>query len=621
MKRFTVIAFLMLFVGATGSAFAANTLSAGGHKGIVRSQSGDMLGLGGFQLGGALHYGQEYAYIHSLIPSQSHGSPKLISGVGYLGVGVAPVLDIAINLPVYYDYASFGKTNAKGVGDLEASIKLAGFVLKGDESPVTSAYYMAFQFPTGKTDEGFFPRHAYYGSVGNWSSGEILYHPMLVSTIHFERMKGEIPLQINLNLGGVFNAPKDNNAATASMSLGYFPNEIITLFAEISMEERFITVHKKTFFSDLLNDPIYVTPGVKVTIPKTNLSVILAGDFGISEADEAYAQTSVSETGTTILHQANPLYNAYFGLNLLIPANADVDGDGIKNKEDKCPKEAEDKDGFEDTDGCPDYDNDKDGIPDSLDKCPDTVGIIENKGCPDRDSDRDGIIDRLDKCPKDSGIAENTGCPDVDSDKDGVVDRLDKCPKDSGSVDNNGCPDLDGDNDGVVDRLDKCLVDKEDKDGFQDADGCPDYDNDNDGIPDSLDKCPNNPGPAKNNGCPMSKELGRGQLILKGVNFESGKAILLAGSYKVLDEIATSLREWPEVRIEIQGHTDNTGVAERNLTLSQARAETVRQYLLDKGIAPERLSAIGYGQDRPIADNKTAAGRAQNRRVELSRKD
>jgi outer membrane protein OmpA-like peptidoglycan-associated protein len=134
-----------------------------------------------------------------------------------------------------------------------------------------------------------------------------------------------------------------------------------------------------------------------------------------------------------------------------------------------------------------------------------------------------------------------------------------------------------------------------------------------------MDKCPNNPGTAENGGCPKSKEITRAGLVLKGVNFESGKATLLEGSYKVLDEMAESLREWPEINIEIQGHTDNTGNAAKNLQLSQERAETVRQYLIGKGIAPERLTAVGYGQDKPIADNKTAGGRAQNRRVEVTR--
>jgi outer membrane protein OmpA-like peptidoglycan-associated protein len=231
-------------------------------------------------------------------------------------------------------------------------------------------------------------------------------------------------------------------------------------------------------------------------------------------------------------------------------------------------------------------DRDSDGIIDSLDRCPDQAGIVENHGCPDVDSDHDGIVDRLDKCPDKAGVAENQGCPDVDSDKDSVVDRLDKCPDKPGPASNQGCPESDKDGDGIIDR---------------------------------LDKCPDNPGPASTNGCPETKEIKRGQLILKGVNFESSKSVLLTESFAVLDQVVQSLHEWPEVKIEIQGHTDNTGTAVKNMELSKQRAETVRQYLIDKGIAADRLTAVGYGQEKPIADNKTVSGRGQNRRVELNR--
>jgi outer membrane protein OmpA-like peptidoglycan-associated protein len=573
--------------------FAANTLSTGGHDGIVRTQSGDALGMGTVDIGGALEYSQEWDYIHFIEPFEERdGSPRLLSGQLFLCVGVASNLDIGLNLPVYYDNPQFGDTRPYGIGDLELSLKLADFWLHGEDDPVTIAYYCALQFPIGSKDDGFFPRHAYYGSEGNWSSGKLIVHPMLASTIHFDRMAGgAVPLQLHLNFGGVVNTSEDNEALTGSIGLEYSPIENWCLFTEVSAEERITTVHKEHPFADLINDPIFVTPGLKFTIPKSHVTMTLAGDFGISESNEEFAHVSTSETGTIISHQANLLYNAYFALNWLIPAAPkDPDGDGIKGKEDQCPDRAEDKDGYEDTDGCPDLDNDGDGIADSLDKCPNEAGIAENNGCADVDSDKDGFVDRLDKCPNEAGIKENTGCPDVDSDKDGLADRLDKCPNDA-----------------------------EDMDNFQDSDGCPDPDNDNDGFPDATDKCPNNPGVAETGGCPKTKEITRGQLVLKGVNFESGKAVLLKGSYTVLDEVAESLREWPEITIEIQGHTDNTGNTAKNLVLSQERAETVRQYLMDKGVAPNRLTAVGYGQDKPIADNKTANGRAQNRRVEITR--
>ncbi|MBN1578297.1 MAG: OmpA family protein [Chitinispirillaceae bacterium] len=587
LSRFTVIAFAIAAV----STFAANTLSTGGHNGMVRVQNADVLGLGGFMIGGAAEYSQEGEYLHSVTPNEKRdGSPRFVSGVGYFGVGVAPVLDLAINLPAYYDRPNFGPRNSKGVGDLEFSLKLAGLLLKGDESPVTSAYYCSVQFPTGNPSEGFFPRHAYYGSEGNWSAQEALFHPMIMMSFHFDRIKNAFPMGLHFNLGGVFNAPEDNHAVTAAMGFDIFPAEWLTFFTELSMEERFVTVNKEHPFSDMVNDPIFVTPGIKFTIPNVGLFFTLAGDFGISEYDKEFAQISHTETGHTISHQANMLYNAYFNMGWQKPSG---------------PK-----------------DSDKDGVLDDVDKCPTEFGIAENNGCPDKDADNDGIVDRLDKCINEAedndDFQDDDGCPDPDNDNDGIADAADRCPNESGVAENKGCPDKDTDSDGIVDRLDKCSNEPEDKDGYQDDDGCPEYDNDGDGIPDSLDKCPGNPGPQETQGCPKTQEI-RGQLVLKGVNFESGKATLLGGSFKVLDETAESLREWPEVKIEIQGHTDNTGSAARNQELSQQRAQTVRQYLIDKGTAPNRLTAVGYGPNRPIADNKSRNGRAQNRRVEISR--
>ena len=283
---------------------------------------------------------------------------------------------------------------------------------------------------------------------------------------------------------------------------------------------------------------------------------------------------------------------ARLGFNFYLGGRRDSDKDGILDKVDKCPNEAEDIDGFQDEDGCPDYDNDKDGVTDSIDRCPRTAGPAANKGCPDVDADHDGIVNRLDKCPRvpedKDGFEDDDGCPDYDNDNDGVPDSLDKCPNVAGLAENQGCHDTDSDNDGIVDR---------------------------------LDKCPNNPGPAETQGCPQTKEITREGLILRGVNFQIGKAIITETSRAILDQVVTSLKEWPEVRLEIQGHTDITGSRETNRLLSQQRAEAVRQYFIDRGIAASRLTAVGYGPDLPVANNKTAAGRAQNRRVELKRID
>ncbi|MBN2188746.1 MAG: OmpA family protein [Chitinispirillaceae bacterium] len=281
---------------------------------------------------------------------------------------------------------------------------------------------------------------------------------------------------------------------------------------------------------------------------------------------------------------------ARLGFNFYFGGKRDTDKDGVLDKIDNCPNEAEDLDNFQDEDGCPDYDNDKDGVADTVDRCPGVAGHAANRGCPDIDTDKDGIVNRLDKCrraPEDmDGFLDEDGCPDYDNDKDGIPDTLDKCRDVAGLAENNGCPDVDSDNDGIIDR---------------------------------LDKCPNNPGVAETQGCPQTKEITREGLVLRGVNFRVGKADILETSWPVLDEVVRSLKEWPEVRVEIQGHTDITGSAETNRILSQQRADAVMAYFIERGIASSRLTAVGYGPDMPVADNRTASGRAKNRRVELKR--
>jgi outer membrane protein OmpA-like peptidoglycan-associated protein len=235
-------------------------------------------------------------------------------------------------------------------------------------------------------------------------------------------------------------------------------------------------------------------------------------------------------------------------------------------------------------------DRDGDGILNADDLCPDLKGVAENRGCPDKDSDGDMIVDRLDKCPQDKGSEENGGCPDKDSDGDSIVDRLDKCPQDKGPPENGGCPDTDTDKDGVPDRLDKCPNEAETMNGYQDLDGCPDE---------------------------LPKEIKKYTGAVKGINFANGKAELLPSSNKVLDEIVTVLKNYPDVKIEIQGHTDNNGERNKNIDLSQARAASVRTYLVTHGIDEKRITSVGFGPDKPVADNKNAAGKAKNRRVEF----
>jgi len=317
----------------------------------------------------------------------------------------------------------------------------------------------------------------------------------------------------------------------------------------------------------------------------------------------------------------------------------DNDKDGIKDADDKCPDKPEDKDGFEDQDGCPDDDNDGDGIKDADDKCPDKPesmnGTDDEDGCPEGDQDKDGILDAIDQCPADKedmdGWEDEDGCPDLDNDNDGIRDKRDKCPRDAedkdGYKDKDGCPDLDNDNDGVLDENDKCPRKKEDKDGFEDEDGCPDPDNDQDGIPDKRDKCPNEKetinGYKDKDGCPDEGKtlvvVTKERIEIKDkVYFRSGSSRILRKSFNLLNQVALTLKAHSEIKvIEIQGYTDDRGKARKNRRISKKRAKAVRSYLIRKGVSKKRLRAQGYGEDNPIDDNTTKAGRANNRRVEF----
>ncbi len=261
-------------------------------------------------------------------------------------------------------------------------------------------------------------------------------------------------------------------------------------------------------------------------------------------------------------------------------------------------------------------DTDNDGVPDRRDKCPDTpAGVkVTATGCP-LDTDGDGVADYQDKCPDVKGLVALQGCPDTDG--DGVADADDKCPNTAAGVkvDATGCP-LDTDGDKVSDDKDKCPNTPA---GVQvDATGCP-LDGDGDGVPDYQDKCPAQAGPASNQGCPEIKAEDKKVLneATKFINFDYNKSTLKPSSFTRLDQMVQILKNYPDYSLSIAGHTDSKGDDNFNLKLSYARATSARTYMLSKGIPAERIEARGYGETKPIADNKTAAGQAQNRRVDF----
>ncbi|MBM7113238.1 OmpA family protein [Archangium primigenium] len=294
----------------------------------------------------------------------------------------------------------------------------------------------------------------------------------------------------------------------------------------------------------------------------------------------------------------------------------DDDGDGIINRDDACPQEP----GLVELKGCPVRDTDGDGILDPKDKCPLQAGPPETQGCPVQDRDGDGLEDDKDKCPLEPGPRERQGCPVKDTDGDGIEDDKDKCPREAGPVARQGCPVKDTDGDGVVDERDACPNEA----GLVELRGCPAKDTDGDGVEDHLDNCPTEKGTAANQGCPAKEKqfvvIQKNELKIKqAVFFATAKAIIRPRSYKLLNQVARVIQQHPEIeKIVVEGHTDTRGKAETNRKLSLARAESVRKYLVKRGVDERRLDAQGYGPDRPIATNKTSKGRAINRRVVFS---
>lgn len=300
--------------------------------------------------------------------------------------------------------------------------------------------------------------------------------------------------------------------------------------------------------------------------------------------------------------------NLAVGVNLVFGNRQDDDKDGVRNRKDKCP----------DTpygvivtkEGCP-LDTDGDGVPDYVDKCPDTPkaarGHIDADGCP-LDTDGDGVPDFLDKCPDTPEIAwatvDSVGCP-KDTDRDSVPDYKDKCPDtpeaERHRVDTLGCTIVVP----VKAAVDTVKVDDTDSDG--------------DGVPDRIDRCPHVAGVASNGGCPEIKKEVKAifQKALLGIQFETAKFEIKPLSFVILDHVVRVLLENPTYIVEIQGHTDNQGNAQKNQILSENRAKAVRDYLIKKGVPAQRLTSKGYGQSRPVNSNATAEGRTKNRRVEF----
>ena len=318
------------------------------------------------------------------------------------------------------------------------------------------------------------------------------------------------------------------------------------------------------------------------------------------------------------------------GLSLLFRNSSDGDKDGVANNADRCPGTPRGK--AVDASGCAasQLDADRDRVNDELDRCPGTPAgePVDPNGCSagQKDADLDAIADTGDRCPGtpagERADAEGCSPSQKDDDKDGVMNPADRCPstRPGEQVDSTGCPPgpRDSDGDGVADTTDQCPNTPAGE--AVNSRGCP-RDTDTDGISDARDHCPSTPAgqPVDENGCPILFQKGARTVVLRGVTFQTGKATLTPSARAVLRDIATQLVENPEYRVQISGHTDNTGTRAANLRLSLARARTVETFLEANGVPLRQVSSKGFGPDVPVASNKTAAGRAKNRRVELVR--
>jgi len=229
-------------------------------------------------------------------------------------------------------------------------------------------------------------------------------------------------------------------------------------------------------------------------------------------------------------------------------------------------------------------------------------------------------LDVVDLCPLIPGDAVNKGCPSPDRDGDGIRNEVDGCPDSPEDLDyyedEDGCPEPDNDQDTVLDINDDCPL----QPGAVENRGCPQQDRDSDGILDDVDQCPDVPGNPPL-GCParvLVKVTDTHIEIKEHINFKTNKAVITGEtSFEILSQVASVLKSKPRITVVIEGHTDSVGAADYNLKLSDDRAKAVRESLVERGVARERLEAIGYGESRPVGLNQSAQGRAANRRVEF----
>ncbi|MDB5050147.1 MAG: Myxococcales trans domain protein [Fibrobacteres bacterium] len=531
---------------------------------------------------------------------------------GFLAAGLGLGIDLSLSLPYYYEYlpGRQSKPDVWSLGDFSAILK-AGLPL---EIPYASfCLFATASAPTSSGDGPLLPKQLAYHPAGNRFPDPVAHASGLgkptaglgagVTFDLSDAMDGP-KVAVHANISGdrtLAEAALDPmTSLAASLALEAFLAEGLRLEAEFR--------HQRVA-EDMggLGSPVGRSTALGAGLGwRTPIGLsIRVGGLAAPVAWNPYRSlTFVSAKGQeqTLRYRLQPTLSGFLQIAWEgFPLRRDRDHDGVPDARDGCPLVPEDRDGFQDEDGCPDPDNDGDGVLDGSDGCPyapeDHDGFEDGDGCPEPDNDHDGLLDSADRCPNDpedqDGYQDQDGCPDPDDDMDGIPDTADKCPRVA-----------------------------ENRNGVEDEDGCPEIDTDGDGIPDSRDKCPREDEIINfyqdEDGCPDEKPEPIRDAVLTGVDFQAGGSDLLPDSYPILDSLAARLAAYPGTEIEIQGHLDDrSGPGAK--ALSQARAEAVAEYLGNRGIETRRLKTIGYGTSKPLGPNRTAQGRAVNRRIQIRR--
>lgn len=507
--------------------------------------------------------------------------------------GITDKIQVGASLPVVFSMSG------EGLNPVDAMPSAGGFQATGIGDLLVEGKYKAWErdaLSVAATAGVTIPSSV--GSEGGDFLGDNLPTGRVRGAVQWKAPNGK--LTAGANLGVLLRKPRTIYATEVGQQLTYAAGaavkgtERLWLIGEIFGRAALPEL-------DLDTSPLEAVGGARLKVGKA-LSVLAGGGAGLSQGVGA------------------PGFRLFAAVGYA-PDFRDSDGDGIANDKDNCPLVPEDKDGFEDRDGCPDDDNDGDRRPDSMDKCPDQAedldGFEDDDGCPESDNDKDGIDDFDDRCPTEAEDGkkpfDKDGCPSDkrDTDVDGIMDNVDRCVEDpedeDGFEDWDGCPEEDNDKDGIPDEADQCPLCMEDKDGFEDEDGCPELDNDKDGVVDANDKCPAEAevinGVDDADGCPdsggqqVAELAGNVMRLSVGINFDRRDRLR---STSEIDQVAAIMNMHPEVaRWRIVAVAKKQRSDEQTRTKSQAQADAIKAHLISRGIDSEKLEAVGAVSDRP----------------------